>query len=484
MTTTTTTNDGAITDERRSQSVFYRAIWRWHFYAGLFVVPLMIVLAVTGSIYLFKPQLDRLMYGDLMHVQHPSGSAQSYTSQLAAAQAAYPAASVGKIRPSDAHDRSTEISMSTSDGRNLTVFVNPYTNQVLGERDEDWNLQTIALKLHGELLIGTTGDRIIELAACWAILLTLSGLYLWWPRSKSGIWGTWLPRLRSKNKRIFWRDLHAVPGMYASLIVLFLLISGLPWTGYWGDKFANVWSGYPNQLWSNIPESTVLTGSLNTTTDKVVPWAVEQAPLPQSDPDHAEHRGDGASAPVPSSATEGPQAATPVTLDSVIEVAKARGVIASFTVTPPDGEKGVYTIAAVANDPADEATIHVDQYSGAILADIRWRDYAMVPKAVSMGISLHEGKYFGLANQLLALFGAMTVLLLSVSGVVLWWKRRPEGRLGAPNLPANFPHWKPVLLMVVLASLAFPLVGASLLFMLVLDLTVFRFAPSLKQRLA
>jgi hypothetical protein len=47
---------------------FYRVVWRWHFYAGLFVVPFMVMLAVTGIIYLFKPQLDRLMYHDLMVV--------------------------------------------------------------------------------------------------------------------------------------------------------------------------------------------------------------------------------------------------------------------------------------------------------------------------------------------------------------------------------------------------------------------------------
>lgn len=36
---------------------FYNLAWRWHFYAGLFVAPFMILLALTGIIYLFKPQL-------------------------------------------------------------------------------------------------------------------------------------------------------------------------------------------------------------------------------------------------------------------------------------------------------------------------------------------------------------------------------------------------------------------------------------------
>ena len=50
---------------------FYNLAWRWHFYAGLFVAPFMVMLALTGTIYLFKPQLDSLMYSSLLNV--PAG---------------------------------------------------------------------------------------------------------------------------------------------------------------------------------------------------------------------------------------------------------------------------------------------------------------------------------------------------------------------------------------------------------------------------
>src|SRR5271170_784098 len=36
----------------------YRMIWRWHFYAGLFAIPFIIFLSITGSIYLFRPQVE------------------------------------------------------------------------------------------------------------------------------------------------------------------------------------------------------------------------------------------------------------------------------------------------------------------------------------------------------------------------------------------------------------------------------------------
>ncbi|MFN7496657.1 MAG: PepSY domain-containing protein, partial [Hyphomonadaceae bacterium] len=33
-------------------------LWRWHFYAGLFCIPFIILLSITGSLYLFKPQIE------------------------------------------------------------------------------------------------------------------------------------------------------------------------------------------------------------------------------------------------------------------------------------------------------------------------------------------------------------------------------------------------------------------------------------------
>ena len=36
----------------------YRAVWRWHFYAGLFCIPFVVVLSISGSVYLFKQEIE------------------------------------------------------------------------------------------------------------------------------------------------------------------------------------------------------------------------------------------------------------------------------------------------------------------------------------------------------------------------------------------------------------------------------------------
>jgi uncharacterized iron-regulated membrane protein len=457
---------------------FYRTVWRWHFYAGLFVIPFMLVLATTGIIYLFKPQLDRLMYHDLLFVQ-PTGAIAPYTQQVDAVQSVYPDAAVSKVVSSIAPNRSTEVQVVTGDKRNLVVFVNPYTGKVLGNRNEDNNLQAITRQIHGELMLGKWGDYLVELAACWALVLLLSGLYLWWPRNTK-LFGTFIPRFWSQNKRVFWRDLHAVSGFYGVLLMGFLILTGLPWSGFWGDTFAKVSSQFPQYVFDGTPQSTALTGSLNQKGIQTVPWAVEQLPIPRSlsIPETSSLLIQHSHSDRPAETDQPREIA--VNLDSIIALAQSQNLPMGFSVSLPADRTGVYTIAAFPNDPRQERIMHIDQYSGQVLVDLGWHDYNWVAKSVEMGIAVHMGKY-SLANQLLMLVACLIVILLCVSGGVMWWQHRPIGRLGAPVIPTSVPSWKVPLVIVALLGFAFPLVGFSLVAVLLLDYLVISRIPLLKR---
>jgi uncharacterized iron-regulated membrane protein len=328
------------------------------------------------------------------------------------------------------------------------------------------------MKLHGELLIPPFGDYVVELAACWALVLLVSGLYLWFPRTGSRIWGVLLPRLRGNGGRPFWRDLHAVSGFYGALLIGFMILTGLPWAVFWGTNFASVWTKYPDQRWGNYPKSSTPTGTLNTGAEKTVPWSVEQVPMPQSahvhDSSHSSH------GPIHSLHAG-------VGIDAVVRTAREKNVKEGFVVSLPQDPQGVFTISAPTDDPKRQATLHVDQYSGKIITDIRWQDYGVVPKAVEMGVAIHSGVYFGILNQLLMLFAALLVLVLAVSGTIMWWRRRPTKVLGAPPMPANFPLWKTAVAIIIVMGALFPLVGISLVVVLLLDYIVLSRIPRLKQ---
>ncbi|MCR9021677.1 PepSY domain-containing protein, partial [Bacillus paranthracis] len=36
--------------------------WRWHFYAGLFITPLLITLSLSGIGYLFREEVEDFIY--------------------------------------------------------------------------------------------------------------------------------------------------------------------------------------------------------------------------------------------------------------------------------------------------------------------------------------------------------------------------------------------------------------------------------------
>lgn len=462
---------------------FFLRVWRWHFYAGLFALPFLLTLACTGIVYLFRFELEDFLYRNRLFVQTAS-KPLSLEEQRASAENFLKEGTLKSVVPPASAERSTSFLFTTPQGEDVTVFVNPADGLVLGTREETVRPSALALKIHGNLLVGTMGDLLMELAASWAILLVISGLYLWFPRaSASKVWGVLLPRLTLKNSRLPWRDLHAVSGFWVAGVLGFFAFTGLFWSGFWGEKFAKPWSTFPAQMWDDVPKSNVTNATLNTENTKVVPWAVENLPVPLSthhetaaeqngnpttdttDPSHAGH-----SRAVPKSQTHLDKRWS---LDSIQKLATVKGLLPNRTIALPQGPEGVFTVSAVAENPQDEAILHVDQYSGEVLADIRYDHYSPVAKAVATSIALHEGRYFGLANKILALIGCLLVILLCVSAMVLWWRRRPSlSNFRAPSRTVLPRHWLGASAVVCVFALAFPAAGVSLALVLLLDFFV------------
>ena len=125
--------------------------------------------------------------------------------------------------------------------------------------------------------------------------------------------------------------------------------------------------------------------------------------------------------------------------------------------------------------------MHVDRYNGRVLAEARFADYAPMGKVMAVGIALHQGD-LGLWSAWLNVLFCSGVAFLCVSGTVRWWKRRPAGagRLVAPPVPQDIARWKTGAVVMLVTSLAFPLSGAVLLGVLLLDWLVVSRLPGVK----
>lgn len=435
----------------------YRAIWRWHFFAGLLAVPFMLNLAITGSLYLFKDEINNSLFAYRYDVA-PAGQPLAPQAIADIATSAVPGSVVTTYRDPATPERSAIVTVS-GEGSPTLVFVNPYDGKVLDTVASADEFNTVVKHIHSLAYFGDFANRLVEIAGGFAMVLVVTGIYLWWPRRQTGgvvsVRGT-------PDRRVFWRDLHAVTGAFAGLLILFLAVTGMPWSGYWG---ANVQSflgshgmGYPAQLWDDVPKSAKVTEDIL----PKVGWTVEKAPVPLSDIAAA-------------------QSKQPIGLDKAVEIAKAAGVTPGFDMAIPSTVSGVYTAAIFPDDLSRERTLHIDQYSGKPLVDISFGAYPFLGKAIEWGINVHQGQEWGRFNQFLMLATCLAIILSCVTAVVMWWKRRPLGRVGVPPLPPQRSVYFGLWVIALAFSLAFPLTGLAILAMIAFDQLVIRFVPPLRR---
>lgn len=123
-----------------------------------------------------------------------------------------------------------------------------------------------------------------------------------------------------------------------------------------------------------------------------------------------------------------------------MEAARERQLEApGLSVIYPRGASSVFTLSFVPATAQAQRTVHLDPRSGAIVEDIGWAQYSGLGKAVELGVMIHMGSQFGLANQLLlAASCAFSVATVGL-GVLAWWRRRPSPRTAAAHagLPAG-----------------------------------------------
>ena len=122
------------TEPRRSAGLF-RAFWRWHFYASIIVIPVFVMLSVTGLVILFKWQIDPAVNPGVMSVVQPAyGSTVAPSAQEAAAMAVHPGATVTAAQ-FGGDDRTTAFTMELPDCQTRNVYVNRWTAEMTGDLD-------------------------------------------------------------------------------------------------------------------------------------------------------------------------------------------------------------------------------------------------------------------------------------------------------------------------------------------------------------
>lgn len=444
----------------------HATVWRWHFYAGLLCIPVVLWLAATGSIYLFKPQIDAWLdrpYESL----NLRGSVQSPSAQVYAALAAVPGAVLSQYELPQQADSAVQVLVGH--GNTLKrVYVHPVTLRILQVLDEDSRFSNQIFHLHGELMAGDRGSMIVETAASWTIVMLITGLYLWWPKGASGFAGVVYPRLL-RGGRVFWRDVHAVTGFWVSFFALFLLISGLPWAKSWGGLLKDIRhlgsTAAVRQDWTTGRSSELEQRRLASLTSD-----------PQGTPD--EHAGHHHGAATTSEANETSTPPDYHALDVLVPRVYAANLQPPVLIAPPSRANATWTAKSDTQNRPLRTELILDGEHGTILARHDFSQRPLLDRVIGIGIAAHEGQLFAPLNQLLGLFTAVSLWVVCISAIVMWWRRRPAGTLGAPMPAARKSLSAGVITAIVLLGVLLPLYGVTLLLVWGLEQTLLRRWPA------
>lgn len=410
--------------------------WKWHVIAGLITLPFVLLLAITGTFYLFKADYNDSVYSDVKFVSANNTQAQSYSTQLQAAETASDKAIVAVTLPaSDEH--ATAFKVRAKGFSSHIYYVDPYTATVTGDIKRTDTLMYTIRKLHGELLLGTPGTLVVELVASWFIVLLLTGIYIWWPKSNQGAAGVFKFRQQG-GKRQFWRDTHAVTSFWLSVFLVIIISGAMPWTDRfgaqlkWVEKQTN--TGYPS-TWRS---------SKGLSSSKVN------------------------------------ESAEALTIDDISKIAQQHNLQGIITIKLPKESSDVFTVSNRSLWLSDQQVIHFGQYNGEVIKSHTWEDVGILRDLRQVFMRLHQGEY-GTANWFVLLGVALVFIFSTVGGLLSYLKRKPRNQWGIPKVPESFNVGIGLIVIIISMGILFPMFGLSLIVLTLLRLPRFKTKTSKPQ---
>ena len=349
-----------------------RLLLKLHRWSGLTLGIIIFVVAVTGSSLVFESDIDSALNSKVVFAENNGKERIPLQAAADAVRAAYPRDPPVSVRivPLGFFTDNRSIEFSLKSG--LAAYVDPSTGKVLGDRSREGFARFLHL-VHTRLVAGEIGEYVVGAITFATFLMSLSGLYLWWPR-----------RVLTFKKTQYWRrtnlDLHHVLGFYSALVMIVITLSGV----------VIAFEKYTDPMFTRLDAN----------------------PAP-------------AAAPPESTPIDG---AKPISVDEAVRLANAAlpGAVTSGINLPSQG-KAVYRASLKFPEdrtPAGRSRVAIDQWSGAVLQKISTREAGLGTSINNLKRSLHTGDIFGWPTQLIYFLASLMIAGQVITGFLIWWKPR------------------------------------------------------------
>jgi uncharacterized iron-regulated membrane protein len=394
--------------------MIHRSFVWLHRWTGLMMTVFLVLVGLTGSILAFKTKIDGLINPQLYVEPKPGVSPLDPATLAERAEAQYPHMRVGffSVEPKQAHvhcrPRQNPATGKPFDLNFDQLFLDPYTGKILGHRrfgdlsEGRVNIMPFIYNLHTSMAMGSKGGWFLGIVALMWTVDAFIGFYLTMPRGKGGFWKrwkhAWWVKWRSTPFRVNF-DLHRAGGLW-----------------FWLFVFVFAWSSVMLAL---PPVYERVTGALfdYERVDSIMSFVL---PQPKDNPKLGWHEAQAAGERL------------------MAEEAAKRG----FRVTRPYGmgyipEFGVYTYdvrtSADIRGQGWDTGVWVDGDTGQ-LRKVFLQSGEHTGNTISTVLwGLHYGDIRDiLAYRLSVFIFGFVIVMLSVTGVYIWWRKR-KGRVLAAS---------------------------------------------------
>jgi len=350
-------------------------IRKLHLFFGLLSGTVIFIVAVTGSLYCFEEELRSIVYKDMLTVKLEKSSTIPLDSIVGVVTSQYPKKPIKNIRIKEESFASVEVILKNKE----SVYVDPYTGEVLGSANKDNDFFGTVLKIHRTLYLGEAGKTVTGISALIFVGMLISGIVLWWPKGKKNTKNKFSVIKNARGARLTY-DLHSVLGFYASWIIIFTALTGLIWSFKWAEN---------SMYWIT-----------NSKKENIRPLHSEFST--------AELSG--------------------YSLDQIVQKAKEISPSAGdYFINLPQDSAGVVKVTLQYKKAGffrKTDQLYFDQYSGELMKKNLYKDTSKGERMKATNYNIHTGKVFGFLGQLLVFFAALITASLPVTGFIMWRRKK------------------------------------------------------------
>lgn len=378
----------------QKKTVLNKIIGTLHLWLGLASGIVVVLLGLSGALYVFVDEIKPLVYQDRLFIQPESKPKLPLSQLLRAAQDAVGAKRpVTRVEISSQPDRTYIFRALKIDKEGFShwdyykyyyrAYVNPYTGEVVKLEDTKNEFFTVVLGLHMRMLFGEKiGHAVVSYSVLAFVLILISGLVLWWPKkwNKGNVDKSFKIKWSAKWKRVNY-DLHNVLGFYACIILMVSALTGLVWAFEWFENGVRAIADGGRQV---------------------------KVPAVFSD-------------------TTRPKEIAAV--DRVFETLQrdqpnAYGYLINF---PATGKLPVNASTYLTgSNRYDRIQGQYDQFTGKQLRSRSFGELTNGEQIYALNFDLHVGAWAGLPSKILTFFAGLICASLPVTGFVIWWGRRKK----------------------------------------------------------